>query len=231
MKKITSILFFLSIIALQAAHAQTYKIDTSEISYENKLRPCFSVTYDASAKTTKSEWVKFFKKTYKVKVKGIGLLSNKDIIEALDVTISSISDKRMNMYARVIDHAKGCEMKFFMSFGYDFFIGAENYPKEFGSMKTLLNDFSIKFLNNYYASEASRLTKKVRKLEKDQKSKRKSISKNLRKARKESAAVVAGIEAKNYSLQQEIEQIDVEIKNIKKELEEIKIKQGGITRN
>lgn len=230
MKRIQIIILLLGIASLHAL-SQTYKIDTSEISFENKLRPCLSVFYDASAKTTKSAWVKFFKKNYKINVKGLGLLSNKDIIEAKDITIGSISDKRMNMYARVIDHANGSEMKFFMSFGYDFFIGPADYSKEFGGMKIILNDFSVKFLNNYYASEASSLTRKIKKLEKDQKSKRNDISKNLKKARKESSAVATGLEVKNNSIQREIEEIDTEIKNIKTELEEIKVKQGGIIRN
>ena len=230
MKKINLLLLFVVLIFFKV-NAQTYKIDTSELSFENKLRPCFSVFYDASAKTTKSAWVKFFKRNYKIKVKGLGLLSNKDIIDAKDITIGSVSDKRMNMYAQMIDHAKGSEMKFFMSFGYDFFIGPADYSKEFGSMKIILNDFSVKFLNNYYASEASSLTKKIKKLEKDQKSKRRAISINLKKARKESSAVATGLEAKNNSIQREIEEIDSEIKNIKTELEEIKVKQGGIIRN
>lgn len=229
--KRSTILLFIALLAFAKINAQTYKIDTSELSFENKLRPCFSVFYDASAKTTKSAWVKFFKRNYKIKVKGLGLLSNKDIIDAKDITIGSVSDKRMNMYAQMIDHAKGSEMKFFMSFGYDFFIGPADYSKEYGSMKIILNDFSVKFLNDYYASEASILTKKIKKLEKDQKSKRRAISINLKKARKESSAVATGLEAKNNSIQREIEEIDSEIKNIKTELEEIKVKQGGIIRN
>ena len=230
MKKINLLLLFVLFISFKV-NAQTYKIDTSELSFENKLRPCFSVTYDSPAKTTKSGWSDFFRKSYKIKVKGIGLLSNRDIIDAMDVTIGSVSDKRMNMYARVTDLPNGCELKFFMSFGYDFFIGPKDYPAEFGEMKKILNDFSVKFLNNYYASEASSLTKKIKKLERDQRSKKKSIAKNAKKARKESSAVATGLEATNNSLQREIEEMDREIIKIKDDIESIKVKQGGITRN
>ncbi len=229
MKKIK--LFTIALFLIIGASAQTYRIDTSEISFENKLRACFAVTYDAPSKTTKSAWADFLKKNYKIKVKGIGLFANKDIIDAEDVTISAISDKRSNIYARVIDMGTGSELKFFMSFGYDFFVGPQEYPKEFSGMKELLNDFSVDFLNDYYADEASSLTKKVNSLEKDIKSNNRSIAKNSKKARKESDAVASGLEAKNNSLMLEIEQMNREIKDIRMELEQIKIKQGGITRN
>ncbi|MGH2646557.1 MAG: hypothetical protein ACRDE8_03275, partial [Ginsengibacter sp.] len=149
MKKVQLLLLLTVVFSLKLA-AQTYHIDTSNISFENKLRPCFTVQYDADAKTVKKGWSKFLKKNYKIKTKGIGLLTDKDIISSHDVTINSISDKRMDMYARITDMSGGSDMKYFMSFGYDFFIGPDNYPKEFDGMKKLLNDFSVEFLNKYY---------------------------------------------------------------------------------
>lgn len=230
MKK-TKLLILFAAFFTYGTYAQTYSIDTSEISYENKLRACYSVTYDASSKTTKSAWVDFLKKNHKIKAKGIGMFSNKDIIDAADVTIGRISDKRMNMYARIVDLATGSEMKFFMSFGYDFFIGPQEYAKEFAGMKDLLNDFSVEFLNDYYADEASRLTKKVKSLQKEIKSSNKSIAKNIKKAGKGSETVSSGLEVKNNSLKMEIGQKENEIVSIGIELEKIKEKQAGITRN
>lgn len=69
------------------------------------------VRYDADAKTVKKAWSNFLKKNYKVQTKGIGLLSDKDIVSTHDVTITSISDTRMDIYARVINVAGGSEMK------------------------------------------------------------------------------------------------------------------------
>ena len=149
MKTIKMILLFVMISSLQA-NAQTYKIDTSEISYENKLRPCFEVKYDASAKDVKKAWDKKKKKNYSVKIKGIGLFTNKDVISGTDVTIPAISDKRMDIYARITDVAGGSELKYFMSFGYDFFIGPVEYPAEFEVMKKILNDFSVEFVKDFY---------------------------------------------------------------------------------
>jgi len=212
--------------------AQTYKIDTSTITFENVNRPCLTVKYDASPKTVKKAWDDYFKKTYDVKVKGIGFLTNKEVITATDMSLPAISEKRMNMYANVVD-APGdrSELSYFMSFGYDFFIGPENYPTEFAAMKKILNDFSVEFLTDYYYSEASRMTKEIKGLEKDISQNNKSIKKNTKKARKESKEVASGLESKNISMQMENDQNKRKIEELGKAIENIKLKQAGVTRN
>lgn len=230
MKTIKLLLVFAILFSLHT-NAQTYKIDTSEITYENKLRPCFEVKYDAPSKTVKKAWDDFFSKYYKVKIKGISLLSNKDIITGTDVTIAAISDKRMDIYARITDIAGGSELKYFMSFGYDFFLGPVDYPAEFAGMKKILNDFSVEFLNDYYGSEASSITKKIKGLEKDIKNNDRTVKKNIRKSGKSSSAVATGIDAKNTSLNMENDQLRNKITELTQQIEDIKIKQAGIRRN
>jgi hypothetical protein len=212
--------------------AQTYKIDTSTITFENQQRPCFRVKYDASPKTVKKAWDDYFKKTYDVKVKGIGFLTNKEVITATDITLVAVSDKRMNMYASVVD-APGdrSELSYFMSFGYDFFIGPDNYATEFTAMKKILNDFSVEFLTDYYYSEASRMTSEIKKLENDIKDNNKSIKKNTKKARKESKEVANGLSAKNISMEMENDQARKKIEELSIAIDGIKVKQAGVTRN
>ncbi len=230
MKKLSLVIL---VVLLTGFHskAQTYKIDSSDITYENKLRPCLFVTYDADPKTLKHGWESFVKKNYNIKMKGYGFMANKDLLTGNDVTIASISDKRMDMYVRVTDFPGGSEMKFFMSFGYDFFIGPVNYPVEFASMKKMLNDFSIEFLNDFYIDEASRLTRNIKKLEKDIKSNMKDIKRNNKKARKSSAEVAQGLHAKNTSLQMEIDQYKIKISEAVADIEKVKVRQVGVTRN
>jgi translation elongation factor EF-1beta len=212
--------------------AQTYKIDTSTITYDNVNRPCFTVRYDASPKTVKKAWDDYFKKTYDVKVKGIGFLTNKEVITATDITLVAVSDKRMNMYASVTE-APGdrSELSYFMSFGYDFFIGPANYPTEYTAMKKILNDFSVEFLTDFYGSEASRMTREIKDLEKDISRNNKDMKKNTKKARKESKEVASGLQAKNISMQMENDQAKLKIEQLGKDIENIKVKQAGITRN
>lgn len=230
MKKVKLLLLLAVLISLNLA-AQTYKIDTSNISFENKLRPCLKVSYDADPRTVKKAWSSFLKKSYKIKTKGVGLLTDKDIINSHDITINSIADKRMDMYARITDISGGSQMNYFMSFGYDFFIGPENYPKEFEGMKKLLNDFSVEFLNEYYGDETSDILKKIRGYEKDIKKSNKTIKKNAKKSRKASSAEASGLEARNNTHNNDIARTEEKIKDLQQKLEDIKVKQGGITRN
>lgn len=230
MKSVKLLLLLVTVLSLKA-NSQTYHIDTTSITFENKLRPCFSVDYDGEPKTVKKAWSNFLKKKYKIKTKGIGLLSDKDIIKSEDVTISSISDKRMNMYARITDLSAGSDMKYFMSFGYDFFIGPDNYPKEFEGMKKLLNDFSVEFLNKYYGDETSKILKQIKHYEKDIKKNNRIIKKNEKKSSKSSSAEATGLEAMNNTHAGDINNTQDKIKDLQTKLEEIKVKQSGITRN
>ncbi len=219
------------IVCLQLT-AQTYKIDTSTINFENQQRPSLTVKYDASPKVVKKAWDDFFKKTYGVTVKGIGFLTNKEVITATDINLVAVSDKRMNMYASVVDAAGDrSQLSYFMSFGYDFFIGPQNYPAEFTAMKKILNDFSVEFLTDYYYSEASRMTSEIKGLEKDIKKNNKDIKKNTKKARKESKEVASGLSAKNTSMQMENDQKTKKIAELAIAIDGIKVKQAGITRN
>lgn len=230
MKKIKLLLFLTVLFSIKLT-AQTYRIDSTNISFENKLRPCFAVSYDADPKTVKKAWSKFLDKNYKIKTKGIGLLTDKDLISARDVTISSISDKRMDMYASITDISGGSNMKYFMSFGYDFFIGPDNYPKEFEGMKKLLNDFSVGFLNKYYGDETSQILKQIKHYERDLKKDNKSIKQNVRKSRKASSAEATGLEARNNTHSSDISNTQEKINALQHKLEDIKVKQQGITRN
>lgn len=229
-KILLPLLLFGALISINSS-AQTYHIDTTNITFQNKLRPCFSVKYDADPKTVKKAWDNFLKKSYKIKAKGIGLLTDKDIITAHDVTINSISDKRMDMYASITGNSDGSEMQFFMSFGYDFFIGSDNYPKEFEGMKKLLNDFSMQFLNDYYGDETSHILKDIKRYEKDIKKDNKAITKNERKSNSSSSAVATGLEARNNTHTNDINSTQEKINELQQKLEDIKVKQKGITRN
>lgn len=227
-------IFFVMLICISSIlylSAQTYTIDTSEISFENKLRPCYSVDFDAPAGTAKSAWKDFLKKRHDIKVKGIGLFADKDLLDAEDVRINSVSDKRMNVYARITELSAGSSMKFFVSFGYDFFVGPGNYPQEFEKMKALLNDFCVEFLTDYYKDRVSYITKTMKRIEKDILRKQKDIEKNIKKAKKESDAVSLALETKNQGIEREIKELEREIEGYRTELSLIQVKQSGITRN
>ncbi|MFZ9388470.1 MAG: hypothetical protein ACO25B_11385 [Chitinophagaceae bacterium] len=227
MRHIIVIILITWLIPLQGI-GQTFAIDTGLISFENKLRNCLSVQYDAPPRTVKKAWADYMKKRFGIKTKGIGLFSNSDLIQVRDVTIHEISDKRMDCYARITGVASGSQMKYFMSFGYDFFIGPENYPGAFESMRKLLYEFSIGFLNTFYADETTGMLRLIKKYESEIRKNNRLIEKNIRKAGKSSVAVSSALEAKNNSLHMEIRNYQERINNLQGKLEEIKKKQAGL---
>ena len=64
MKKIQFLILCVLLVSVKVS-AQTFVIDTSEITFENKLRPCLFVKFDADAKTVKKGWVDYMKKNCK----------------------------------------------------------------------------------------------------------------------------------------------------------------------
>jgi len=210
---------------------QPFSIKTSQISFENKLRPCHTVIYDATAKEVKKGWISYLKNKYSIKIKGVNIFYSRDILSAMDVRISAISEKRLNIYARVAPLSVGSELKFFISFGYDFFIGPEKYPLEFEKMQNLLREFSNTFLNSYYANEISAVLKKIKKIEKGISKKNKDIRKNVRKAKRSSGAVSNALDAKNNSLKYEIELAKNKIMLFTQNLDFLKHKQAELIVN
>ncbi len=158
--------------------AQTFKIDTTEISFDNKLRPCYAVFVDPDTKTLKNDWEKYLKKKYSIRTKGNSFFGNNELMKAEDVVINPISKKRLDLYARITETGEGSAMKVFVAFGYDYFAGDEGFQPEFDALKDLLNTFLLKSLNEYYSDEIARINKSVKSLNKEQNSLRKSIAKN-----------------------------------------------------
>lgn len=180
MKKnyILSILFLMLTISI---NAQTFKIDTTAITYENKLRPCLSSNVDPESKTLKKAWKSYLKSTFKIKLKNKSGRANKDIFYAEDVFLNTVSAKRMNVYTRIVETANGSEMKLFGSFGYDFFIGTNNYPAEFKAMGKIMNDFLYEYLSKHYNDEIKAVNKRIKSLSKEKISLLKTTEKNKKK--------------------------------------------------
>lgn len=175
MKKVlATILILVSCIS----YSQVFKIDTTEITHENKLRPCLSVVYDANSDFVKSAFKDYCKKQFSVKIKGYGFLSNADVVSAEDVMIITISDKRMNLYNRVIATAEGgSESKLFISFGYDFFVSKKDFPDAFANMNNLILNFSNKMLIDFYSDDIKDMNKKIKKINRDNNSNSRDIKK------------------------------------------------------
>jgi len=126
--------------------AQTLEMSRAEVSYEGKSRPSIKVSLQPESKEVKKAWKKFIQNSYDADVDGFGLFSNKEILKAEAAEISSISNKKMDLFAQIVESGDQTEMQVFGAVGYDLFFGPQNYAQEFWAMEDLVIDFLVSFL-------------------------------------------------------------------------------------
>jgi peptidoglycan hydrolase CwlO-like protein len=179
--KILAQLSFLAIVlfaSTENVYAQKANQKDGMVEHKDSERPCIVVNLDPEPKPLKKAWKSFLKDNYDFKIKGIGFLSNKDLLYAEDVVIEAISTKRMDFYTKIVEDEVGSEMKVFGSFGYDIYIDKKETPEEYAVMNQMLTSFLESYLPKYYKSKVKATKKKVKELSKDVKSLKKDISKN-----------------------------------------------------
>ncbi|PWH87130.1 hypothetical protein [Brumimicrobium oceani] len=162
----------------KATHAQDPIPKDGFVEHNDGNRPSLYVNLDPEPKPLKKAWKSFLKDNYDFKIKGIGFLSNKDLLYKEDVIIEKLSSKRMNFYTQIVENEVGSEMKVFASFGYDIYISKTETPEEYKTMKRMLSEFLNSYLPDYYKDQVKDTEKKVKDLSKDVKGLNKDISKN-----------------------------------------------------
>jgi SMC interacting uncharacterized protein involved in chromosome segregation len=190
-----------------------------KIEHNDSERPCIFVNLDPEPKPLKKEWKSFLKDKYDFKIKGIGFLSNKDLLYAEDVVIEKLSSKRMNFYTHIVENEVGSEMKVFGSFGYDIYIDKNETPEEYKIMNNMLNEFLKSYLPKYYKDQVKDTEKKVKTLTKDVKGLNKDISKNnkkIDKLTKEIKQLTKDAEERESELKSASTKLDERTKKLKK---------------
>lgn len=224
MKKNTLILCLAILVSIHAM-AQSLSPEKSTIEHNNKIRTCLMVKLDPEPKTLKKAWISFLKKEYKIKLKGMGMFSNKDLLHKEEVIIPKLSQKQMDFYTYIVqdENSNGSEMKVFASLGYDIYLNEEQYPVEFKAMNEMIVSFLKEYLPKYYNKQISESAAIVKSLNNDilrLKDNMKDNQGSIEKLGKE-------IEKNKASIEDDSRKLDAaEIKlNVRKdELERIKVK-------
>lgn len=160
------------------SNAQKVVPQDGKIEHKDGERPSIYVNLDPEPKPLKKAWKSYLKDNYDFKIKGIGFLSNKDLLYREDVIIQKLSPKRMDFYTKIVEDEVGSEMTVFASFGYDIYIDKNETPEEYQKLTTMLNDFLASYLPEYYKSEVKDTKKRVKKLSKQVKGLNKDINNN-----------------------------------------------------
>lgn len=175
---VTIMLITLFTIYQNIGSAQNLTPTQGTITHNDKSRPCLSVNLDPEPKTLKKAWKNYLKDNYDFKLKGIGFLSNKDLLSAEEVVVLKISDKAMDFYTEIVEDEMGSQMKVFASHGYDLYISPTETPREFEALKTILTTFLETYIPNYYEELVEDSEDVVKDLTKDKEKLNKSIAKD-----------------------------------------------------
>lgn len=229
MKYVYISFLLISLIIIRAtAYGQDLTPVEATIERDNKLRSCLVVSVDPEPKTLKKAWRDFLKEKYDFKLKGIGFLSNKDVLSAKKVTLPAISPNALDFYTEILPDQSGSQMKVFASYGYEVYINPNEHPEEFQQLKTIFSTFLQTYIPNYYQELVDDTENAVRDLMKDQKKLKKSITKDSKKAEKFTAKIKQLNEAVSDN-QAELIQVEEKLSNRTLKLEKYKLKLKNVT--
>lgn len=185
----------------------TFDFQVSTLEYDGEQRPCITVRLEPDTKEVKKAWEDFVKKEYKIKLKGLGFLVNKDVLSAEKVTIKALrlSDKAIDFRTRIVEEKDHTLMQVFVSLGYDIYLGPDNYPLAFQDVKNKTWEFAKSYLNTYYNEQIKEVTKLLKDLNKEQSKIQDKIADNEKEMEK--------LRKENEKLAKDLRDLDNEIKD------------------
>lgn len=205
MKLIKKVFFLIPyLLAIQVCAQSSIQSFDATIDFDNAQRPCIQVNLDPEPKTLKNAWRDYLKDNYDFKLKGIGFLSNKDLLSAEAITVNQISSKAIDFYTHIVEDENGSEMKVFVRHGYDIYITKKSYPNEYTVLHDALESFIKSYLPIYYEDKINDTEKRVNELIEERNDLNKEINENSNKIEK---------------LKNEIKQKEEELKSKKTKLE------------
>lgn len=217
-KKLAALLGMLLIFT--TVQAQELSLTEMLVKYDKETRPAIQVVLEPETDAVKKAWEDYMKDEYKVKMKGTGLFSNKDVLSAEEVKISEVSSKKLNFYTRIVEKGANTEMSVFASLGYDLHIGKDNYPAEFAQLKKITVDFLNQYLPTYYQDRLKNNEDQFSNLTKDRDKLEKNITDNTEKIEK--------LTKENEQMRSELATTEEQLKTVSKDLKESKTKAEGI---
>lgn len=193
-----------------AANAQNLTVENAMVTINDKQVAAVKVIMNPSPAKVKDEFRDFIKDKYDVKMKGIGFLSNKDILSAEGVQIPAITSKNMDFKAKVVENGDNTEMYVFGMLGYDVNISPEKYRDEYRAMKNITISFLNEFLPEYYQDRVDETQDMLSDLRDDRNDLRDDIANNKEK--------ITDLQKENKKLNADLTETDTKIKDAEMKL-------------
>ncbi len=212
MKKITTLILLCTLCLNIYTQAQTFGVQDATIIYKGKARPSIQAVVEPDPTDVKKAWDDFLKDNYDVNLKGIGLFANKDILTAEDVRIGRIDQEPIDLFTRIIPQGNMSKINLFMRVRKGKYLGPDNMPVDYNSMKAVFKNFLRSYLSNYYLETFNDLQDEINEIEKNRIDLLEDNSKLVEDIQKNETAIA--------EMTQENEQMNMQIGNNKLKVEE-----------
>ncbi len=189
---------------------QTLEIENSSVAFNDKVYASLEVKLDPDSKTVKKAWHDYLKENHDVDIKGIGFLTNKDVLKGEQVSFSNLPVETVNFYTKVVSEGDQCVMSVFAFDSNDDFTNQDNHPEMYGRIRNMLTSFLNEFLNSFYQEKVEEVEDEIVSLEKDISDNRDQIEDN----RKE----IENLRNENTDMQKEIEEKEVRLQKVREKL-------------
>ncbi|GGG30385.1 hypothetical protein [Hymenobacter glacieicola] len=171
MKRFFGFCFLLAVLLAPAAtHAQLYDARTSSVNYDKRERDAVKVQVEGTAQWTRDYWQAWLKDTYNIKLKGSGVfgVGKKDVLEAKQVPMSSVTGKLLDLYSTVTSPSDTVsELSVWAAMGPDSFLSASGTPSEFSSLRTITQSFAAAARTKAYREQIAEAEKQLTAAEKE----------------------------------------------------------------
>lgn len=200
------IIIIIAALLILPAKMKAQDITPSEgiIAHNDAPRACWIVNVDPEPKTLKKAWKDYVKDDFDVSMKGIGFLTNRDLLSAEEAVVRPISPDPLNFYTQIVEDVNGSELKLFAELSPGDYANPTDHTGEFRAMRRILEDFLAEYLPTYYQGRVKDAEKRMVELADEREKLKKEITRDSEKI---------------SSLEEEIEQRRLELESNQNQLD------------
>ncbi|MBC6611981.1 hypothetical protein H8B15_13695 [Hymenobacter sp. BT507] len=154
----------------RSAAAQLYEARNGSVSVDRQEHDAVQVQTDGSAQWLRDFWQSWLKDTYNIRLKGNGMLGvgKKDVLEAQQVPVSSVSGKLLNFYSTIIAPTDStAELTVYAAFDKTSYLSATGTPSEYAALRNIAQSFAAAARQKAYREQLVAAEEQLRTSEKE----------------------------------------------------------------
>jgi len=132
---------------------QKLVMENDVVTYDKASRSSITVTMEPSVDDVRDNWEEYLEANYDAKLRGNGFLFKNDVVRAEKVSIPAISDKDINIYARIVEDSGKSKMHVFANYTPQMFITPSSHPYEYRALENITLNFLNDYLTGFYKDQ------------------------------------------------------------------------------